>query len=119
MDNAVQQPAAVDTTFAQPSSHEPGSARYSKDDLLEMFQSQKVGDDPSRLFISGWDPSQVNGGNVRGWGKAHDNHVPQEPGACWDQNGDTTPIGLHGMSAEEKEVSHDAALIASLENSFR
>ncbi|QPH05361.1 hypothetical protein C2857_003108 [Epichloe festucae Fl1] len=104
IDNAVQQPAAVGTTFAQPSSHEPGSARYSKDDLLEMFQSQKIGDDPSRLFISGWDPSQVNGGNVRGWGKAHDNHVPQEPGACWDQNGDTTPIGLHGMSAEEKEA---------------
>ncbi|KAK2594593.1 kinesin-like protein [Conoideocrella luteorostrata] len=104
IDNAVQHPAAVEATSAQPSSYDYGAIRYSKEDLLGVFRSQNAGDDPSRLFISGWDPSQVNGGSVRGWGKANDTCVPQEPGACWDQQGDTTPIGLHGLSADEKEA---------------
>ena len=64
VDNAVQHPVVAETTSALPSTYEPGPARYSKDDLLEMFRSQKISDDPSRLFISGWDPSHVNGGNV-------------------------------------------------------
>ncbi|GAO17358.1 hypothetical protein UVI_02038780 [Ustilaginoidea virens] len=104
VDNAVQHPVVAETTSALPSTYEPGPARYSKDDLLEMFRSQKISDDPSRLFISGWDPSHVNGGNVRGWGKSNDNYVPQEPGACWDPNGDNTPLGLHSLSTEEKEA---------------
>lgn len=69
-----------------------------------MFQPGTAVDDASRLFISGWDPTHVNGGNVRGWGKTNDNHVPPEPGACWDQNGDTAPMGLRDLSIEEKEV---------------
>ncbi|KAG6004266.1 hypothetical protein E4U21_001278 [Claviceps maximensis] len=104
VDNAVQQPAANETIPAQTLSHESGYVRYSKDDLLGIFRTQKAGDDPSRLFISGWDPSQVNGGNARGWGKANDGHIPQEPGACWHMNGETTPMGLHELSPEEKEV---------------
>lgn len=104
-ENAAQQPISVDTASLQLSNYEPGSARYSKEDLLGMFRSQRAADDPSRLFISGWDPTQVNGGNVRGWGKTNNNHVPQEPEVCWDQNGDTAPMGLHDFSVEEKEVS--------------
>lgn len=72
-----------------------------------MFQQQKNGD-ASRLFLSGWDPSNVNGAAGRGWGKSNDNHVPQEPGACWDQLGESTPLGLQGRSSEEKEVSFEA-----------
>ncbi|TWU79052.1 hypothetical protein ED733_008567 [Metarhizium rileyi] len=103
-DHAVQQPISVDTTSLLPSSYELGPARYTKDDLLAMFQTQKPGDDVSRLFISGWDPAHLNGGNVRGWGKTNDSHVPQEPGACWDHNGHTAPMGLLDFSAEEKEA---------------
>ncbi|KAG5922343.1 hypothetical protein E4U42_005502 [Claviceps africana] len=104
VDNAVQPPAANETIPAQASSHESGYVRYSKDDLLSIYRSQKTGDDPSRLFISGWDPSQVNGNNARGWGKTNDSHIPQEPGACWHPNSETTPMGLHELSAEEKET---------------
>ncbi|KAG5978797.1 hypothetical protein E4U55_005912 [Claviceps digitariae] len=105
VDNAVQPPAANETISAQAPSLESGYVRYSKDDLLSIYRSQKAGDDPSRLFISGWDPSQVNGSsNARGWGKANDSHIPQEPGACWHPNGETTPMGLHELSAEEKEA---------------
>ncbi|PNY26415.1 GYF domain protein [Tolypocladium capitatum] len=98
-DNAVQ-PTSVDDAPM----YEPGPSRYTKDELLEMYRPQRAGHDPSRLFISGWDPSSINGSNARGWGKSGDNHVAQEPGACWELSGDTTPMGLHDLSVEEQEA---------------
>lgn len=111
-DHAVQQPIPVDTTPVLPSNYDAGPARYTKDDLLGFFRSQKPGDDPTRLFIPGWDPTHVNGGNVRGWGKTNDSNVPQEPGACWDHDGHTAPMGLHEFSTEEKEVGFPTEAIA-------
>ncbi|UKZ80419.1 hypothetical protein TrVFT333_008178 [Trichoderma virens FT-333] len=102
-DNAVQLPT-VEAPIAQPTTYEVGPSRYTKDDLLEMYQSQRPGGNPSHLFISGWDPSNVSGSGVRGWGKSNENHVPQDPGTCWDFNGDTAPIGLSGFSQDEKEA---------------
>ncbi|XP_044717458.1 GYF domain-containing protein [Hirsutella rhossiliensis] len=103
-DNAVQPLSIDETPAAQPPTYEPGPSRYTKDELLDMFRSQNPADDPSRLFMSGWNPTSLNGGGSRGWGKSGDNPVPQEPGACWDQNGDTAPLGLLDLSAEEKEA---------------
>ncbi|ATY58508.1 GYF domain [Cordyceps militaris] len=79
-------------------------SRYTKDNLLDVFRAQKMTEDPSRLFISGWDPSHINGNSGRGWGKSNENHIPQEPGACWDQNGETVPMGLQEYSPDEKEA---------------
>ncbi|TQV90671.1 hypothetical protein V2A60_006883 [Cordyceps javanica] len=98
---------------AHPTSAEPAAAvanleaepsRYTKDDLLDVFRAQKMNDDPSRLFISGWDPSNINGNSGRGWGKSNENHIPQEPGACWDQNGETAPMAFQEYSPDEKEA---------------
>jgi PERQ amino acid-rich with GYF domain-containing protein len=69
-----------------------------------MYHSQRPSGNPSHLFISGWDPSNGSTAGVRGWGKSSENHVPQDPGTCWDNNGDTVPIGLQGYSPEEREV---------------
>ena len=69
-----------------------------------MYRSQRA-QDPSRLYFPGWDPNAVNGTGSRPWGKSNDNHVPQEPGACWEPNGEVTPMALHEMSMEEREVS--------------
>ena len=69
-----------------------------------MYRSGQHSDDPSRLFISSWDPDHVHENPTRGWGKPNDNHIPQEPGACWEPNGDTMPLGLQDLLAEEKEV---------------
>jgi PERQ amino acid-rich with GYF domain-containing protein len=69
-----------------------------------MYRPQRLADDPTRLFAAGWNPGQINGHAPRGWGKSNDNHIPQEPGACWDDSGDSTPMGLQDMSLEEKEV---------------
>ncbi|KAF4966569.1 hypothetical protein FSARC_5811 [Fusarium sarcochroum] len=106
-DHAVQPPSAespVTPMTASASTYELPPARYTKEDLLDMFRPQKPADDATRLFASGWNPGQVNGHTPRGWGKSNDNHIPQEPGACWDQSGDVTPMGLHDMSLEEKEA---------------
>ena len=105
-DNAVQ-PSSVEPATAHPASFENGPSRYSKEHLLEMYRAAHPSDDPSRLFISGWDPDHVNGNTARPWGKTNENHVPQEPGACWEPNGDTMPMGLQEPSAEEKEVRSD------------
>lgn len=96
-------PAEPADEIPPPPSFEPTPSRYTKEDLLDMFSGRKA-DDPSRLFISGWDPSLINGSSGRGWGKSNENHVPQEPGACWDQGGDGAPLGLQGLSSEEVEV---------------
>ncbi|KAI9163817.1 Ribonuclease P protein subunit p29 [Paramyrothecium foliicola] len=97
-------PTPVEPPTPQPTSYESGPARYTKEDLLDMFRSQKPHDEPTRLFIPGWNPNHVNGSQTRGWGKSSDNHVPQEPGACWDTHGETIPMGLQDLSAEEKEA---------------
>ncbi|CAH0025466.1 unnamed protein product [Clonostachys rhizophaga] len=98
VDNAVQPPSA------EPSAVELSPARYSKEDLLDMYRPQRISEDPSRLFMQGWNPGHVNGGAVRAWGKSNENHVPQEPGACWDVNGESTPMGHQGLTSDEKEA---------------
>lgn len=103
--------ATASLTDIQSASHyDLSSARYTKDDLLQAYSQQKSAD-PSRLFLPGWDPSNINGAGGRGWGKSNENHVPQEPGACWDQNGESTPLGLQNLSAEEKEVSNPIPIL--------
>lgn len=69
-----------------------------------MYRPPNGSEDVARLFNPGWNPAQVNGHAPRGWGKTNDNHIPQEPGACWDQMGESTPLGLQQLSLEEKEV---------------
>ena len=104
-EHPMQHSGPSDAAATQSSTFDGGAIRYTRDDLLAVFRSQKGGEDPSRLFIPGWDPSHVNGSRARGgWGNSLESHVPQDPGACWAQNGDSTPIGLHGLSSDEKEV---------------
>lgn len=58
----------------------------------------------TRLLMDGWNPENVNGGSSRAWGKSNENHIPQEPGACWDEHGQSTPLGHQPPTAEEREV---------------
>ncbi|PHH78474.1 hypothetical protein CDD82_3027 [Ophiocordyceps australis] len=103
-DSAVQLPNLEDSYPVAPAPHELEPSRYTKDELLDMFRPLKPVDDSSRLFVPGWNPMGTNGNNARGWNRSSDGHVPQEPGACWDHNGDSVPLGLQHLSAEEKEA---------------
>lgn len=87
---------------------DPGAARYSKDQLLDLFRAQRGSQESiSHLFMEGWNPgaAQVNGGASRGWGKPHEYHTGPESDLCWNPSADAKPLGLQEMSAEEKEVS--------------
>lgn len=46
----------------------------------------------------------VNGNSARGWGKTNDANGHNDPNICWNEEGSCSPLGLQGMSAEEKEV---------------
>lgn len=104
-DHAVQPPATAESPVnASSSTYELLPARYTREELLDIYSSQKPTGDVSHLFAPGWNPGQMNGHAPRGWGKSNDNHIPQEPGACWDDSGESAPMGLQDMSVEEREV---------------
>ena len=61
--------------------------------------------DLASLLAPGWDPAHVNGSSARPWGKSGESsHVPQDPGVCWDTSGAIHPLGLQGLTREEKEL---------------
>ncbi|EFX02117.1 gyf domain containing protein [Grosmannia clavigera kw1407] len=101
-------PLVTETLPAQSPSHPTDrSLRYSRDHLLDLFQANgNESADASNLFVSGWNPTQVNG-TARGWGKSLDGTVPQDPTVCWDAAGSIKPIGLQDMSAEDSEMFAD------------
>lgn len=103
-ENAVVQPPAPESALPAPSVNDSSPFRYTRDHLLDLYTHLRAAEDPSRLYMAGWNPAHVNGSGSRAWGKSNENHVPQEPGACWDPNGDSTPMGHHSLNAEEKEV---------------
>lgn len=84
--------------------------RYSREQLLDLFQSQKEAGGLSRnladLFQGSWDPMMdkdtLASQGLKGDGK------DQYPGpeVCWNPNAEPAPFGLVSMSEEEKEV-HD------------
>ena len=87
-----------------PPMNDGGPIRYSREEMLDLYHPQSGQENTSRLYYPGWNPGAVYGNGSRPWGKANESHVPQEPGACWEPNGDITPIGLHEMTFEEQEV---------------
>ncbi|KAI2633524.1 hypothetical protein GGS26DRAFT_50118 [Hypomontagnella submonticulosa] len=104
-DSAVHSAMPVGSTNVD----SPGSLRYSREQLLEIFdtanESNSQPSDASALFLPGWNPGHTNGTAARGWGKTGDSHVaPQEPDICWDTPGSTRAIGLQEMDPEEKEL---------------
>ncbi|KAM0369410.1 hypothetical protein ACHAPZ_002950 [Fusarium culmorum] len=104
-DHAVQPPATAESPVnASSSTYELLPARYTREELLDIYSSQKPTGDVSHLFAPGWNPGQMNGHAPRGWGKSNDNHIPQEPGACWNDSGESAPMGLQDMSVEEREA---------------
>ncbi|CAK7266591.1 kinesin-like protein [Sporothrix epigloea] len=84
-----------------------GSLRYSREQLLDIFKgAPPTTTDVSDLFVGGWSNAQLNG-TPRGWGKASEATVSQDPTVCWDSSGNVMPIGLQEMTEEEKEIFVD------------
>ena len=74
-----------------------------------MFRSQAKSesfkDNVNDLLLDGWTPG-LDGTSDGGWGKRDDHRDVMGPEICWDPDGNTQPLALMEMSAEEKEVNH-------------
>ena len=86
----------------------PGDTRYSKDQLLSIFQTLKDSSTLDRkledVFQGTWNPhDRTNGAGNLGLGGDGKDHTPG-PEVCWNYNSHPQPFGLTGMTEEEKEV---------------
>ena len=84
--------------------------RYSKEQLLELFQNQHENNDLSEelggLYVTGWEPSVANGVTSGSWGRRDESSKDLALGVdvCWEREGTSVPLSLADMTDEEKEV---------------
>ncbi|EPS33717.1 hypothetical protein PDE_08679 [Penicillium oxalicum 114-2] len=85
-----------------------GDARYSKEQLLEMYKAQREAGYLSKhvedYFVADWDPHTVSTPTNGAWGKRDDHKSSAGPEVCWDHGGQAEPLGLTDMSDGEKEL---------------
>lgn len=87
----------------------PGESRYSKDQLLNLYKSQRetgnLGKNVSDYFVADWNPHQETPSANGAWGKRDDHKdTPSGPEICWDHGGHVEPLGLVDLTDDEKEV---------------
>lgn len=85
-----------------------GENRYSKDQLLELYRSQRdsgvLGKNVTDCFVADWDPHLESGLNGA-WGKRDDQKdAPTGPEVCWDHTGQVEPLALVDMTDDEKDL---------------
>ncbi|KAJ6182258.1 hypothetical protein N7485_000900 [Penicillium canescens] len=86
-----------------------GDSRYSKEQLLELYKSQReqgtLSKNVEEYFVADWDPHTSSTSSNGAWGK-RDDHKPNSAGpeVCWDHGGQVEPLGLAVMSDSEKEL---------------
>lgn len=85
-----------------------GEARYSKDQLLDMYKAQQesgsLGKHVEDYFVADWDPHTVSASVNGAWGKRDDHKTSAGPEVCWDHGGQVEPLNLSDMTESEKEV---------------
>lgn len=85
-----------------------GEARYSKDQLLDLYKMQReagsLGKNVEDYFVADWDPHTVTASVNGAWGKRDDHKTSAGPEVCWDHGGQVEPLGLTDMTEGEKEV---------------
>ena len=86
-----------------------GETRYSKDQLLDLYKSQRetgaLGKNMADYFVADWDPHVETPAVNGAWGRRDDQKDSTTgPEVCWDHGGNVEPLGLMDMSDEEKEV---------------
>lgn len=96
---------------AQPGKSGNHDRRYSREQLLQLYQerkdSQDVKTDISNLYAGSWEPNLTNGAGGPVWGRRDDQGGQSQVGVdfCWDKDGNIGPLALRDMTDEEREVS--------------
>jgi PERQ amino acid-rich with GYF domain-containing protein len=95
---------------AQPGRNGAADGRYSRDQLLQLYRTQRdydeLEDGLSSLSMSVWEPHATNGASSASWGRKDDHGREAQSGVeqCWDRNGNTEPLSLRELNDEEREV---------------
>jgi PERQ amino acid-rich with GYF domain-containing protein len=93
-----------------------GEGRYSREQLMQLFQSQResneIKDGLSHLYMGSWEPHATNGASGASWGRKDDHGREAQSGVdqCWDKDGSIQPLHLTDFTEEEREV--ECALLA-------
>lgn len=86
--------------------------RYSRDQLVQLFQSQRDSDDIkeglSHLYMNSWEPHATNGASGASWGRKDDHGREGQSGVdqCWDKDGSIQPLHLTELTEDEREVPY-------------
>lgn len=86
--------------------------RYSRDQLVQLFQSQRDSDSIkeglSHLYMGSWEPQTTNGAAGASWGRKDDLGREAQSGVdqCWDRDGSIQPLHLTELTDDEREVLH-------------
>lgn len=112
LENSIQSstdPSLSIAAASAPLHADIAAARYSKEQLLELYRERyahTAPDNISHLYVDGWNPgaSQVNGHSSRSWGKPQETQPSQDSDLCWYNTADMKPLAFQDMSSEEKEV---------------
>jgi PERQ amino acid-rich with GYF domain-containing protein len=82
--------------------------RYSKDQLLDIYQNLKESSTLDRslgdIFLGTWDPRDSKNGTASMGGRGDLKDQAPGPEVCWNYNVNLEPFGLTNMSEEEKQV---------------
>ncbi|KAI9757432.1 MAG: hypothetical protein M4579_003448 [Chaenotheca gracillima] len=84
------------------------AARFGKDQLLQMYKSQRESGGLHRevpgLVMGDWSLGSADDSGGSPWSKRDDKDgQPHAPTICWDPEGNVIPLGLLEMSEEERE----------------
>jgi PERQ amino acid-rich with GYF domain-containing protein len=83
--------------------------RFSRDQLTQLFKTQRDGDDLvdgiSSLSMTS-EPHATNGVTGASWGRNHDHSRDAQSGVeqCWDRDGSIEPLSLRDLTDEERDV---------------
>ena len=86
----------------------PGETRYTKDQILNIFQTLKESSALDRnledIFLGTWDPlePQNESSNPAARGDGKDQTLGPE--VCWNYDIELEPFGLTSMTEDEKQV---------------
>ena len=84
--------------------------RYSRDQLVQLFQSQRDSNDIkeglSHLYMGSWEPHATNGASGVSWGRKDDHGREAQSGVdqCWDKDGTIQPLHMTELTEDEREV---------------
>ena len=85
-----------------------GESRYSKEQLLGIYQDQQAAGvldkDLGSLVLGAWNPLTVQNGGSNSWSKSEGKDTSSGPEICWDHSPGRQPFGLTEMDENEKTV---------------